>query len=85
MEPRLKSKIIKEINPSLKELFGYRNFVSDKIYKNFIGLVFIILSFNVDSNLLFVIGLSTIHLIIKLNPLNIIFQNFLKKKATNFF
>ena len=25
MEPRLKSKIINEINPSLKELFGYRN------------------------------------------------------------
>ena len=51
-------------------LFGYRNFVSDKIYKNFIGLVFIILSFNVDSNLLFVIGLSTIHLIINFNKLN---------------
>ncbi len=34
MEPRLKSKIIKEINPSLKELFGYRNlYMGPKIEK----------------------------------------------------
>ena len=34
MEPRLKAKIIKEINPSLKELFGYRNlYMGPKIEK----------------------------------------------------
>ena len=34
MEPRLKSKIINEINPSLKELFGYRNlYMGPKIEK----------------------------------------------------
>ena len=34
MEPRLKSKIVKEINPSLKELFGYKNlFMGPKIEK----------------------------------------------------
>ena len=34
MEPRLKSKIIKEINPSLKELFGYKNlYMGPKIEK----------------------------------------------------
>ena len=34
MEPRLKSKIINEINPSLKEIFGYRNlYMGPKIQK----------------------------------------------------
>ncbi len=34
MEPRLKSKIINEINPSLKELFGYSNlYMGPKIEK----------------------------------------------------
>ena len=34
MEPRLKSKIKKEINPSLKEMFGYRNlYMGPKIEK----------------------------------------------------
>ena len=34
MEPRLKSKIINEINPSLKEIFGYRNlYMGPKIEK----------------------------------------------------
>ena len=34
MEPRLKSKIIKEINPSLREMFGYRNlYMGPKIEK----------------------------------------------------
>ena len=34
MEPRLKSKITKEINPSLKELFGYKNlYMGPKIEK----------------------------------------------------
>ena len=34
MEPRLKSKIAKEINPSLKEMFGYRNlYMGPKIEK----------------------------------------------------
>ena len=50
--------------------FGYRKFIDKKIYNNFIGLIFIILSFNVDSNLIFVIGLSTIHLLINYNRLN---------------
>ena len=34
MEPRLKSLIIKEINPSLKEMFGYKNsYMGPKIEK----------------------------------------------------
>ena len=34
MEPRLKSMIIKEINPSLKEMFGYKNlYMGPKIEK----------------------------------------------------
>ena len=34
MEPRLKNKIFKEINPSLKEMFGYKNlFMGPKIEK----------------------------------------------------
>ena len=34
MEPRLKEKVLKEINPSLKEMFGYKNlFMGPKIEK----------------------------------------------------
>ncbi len=34
MEPRLKEKILKEINPSLKEMFGYKNqYMGPKIEK----------------------------------------------------
>ena len=34
MEPRLKDKILKEINPSLKEMFGYKNmYMGPKIEK----------------------------------------------------
>ena len=42
MEPRLKSKIIKEINPSLKELFGYRNlYMGPKIEKIVLNMGFL--------------------------------------------
>ena len=50
--------------------FGYRNFVHKKKLNNIIGLTFIVLSFNVESNLCFVIGLAIIHLLINLNKLN---------------
>jgi len=43
-------------------LFGFRNFISKKIIHNIIGIIFIIFSFNVESNLSFVIGLATIYL-----------------------
>ena len=34
MEPRIKVKLFKEINPSLKEMFGYRNmYMGPKIEK----------------------------------------------------
>ena len=39
MEPRLKEKILKEINPSLKEKFGYKNlFMGPKIEKIVINM-----------------------------------------------
>jgi len=48
--------------------FGFRKFISLKKINIIIGLVFIILSFNVESNLSFVIGLATICLL--LNKVN---------------
>ena len=44
--------------------FGYRNFISKNIVKVFIGLLSIIISFNLESNLSFVIGLAFVHLIL---------------------
>ena len=38
--------------------FGYRNFISQNIIKIFIGLLSIIISFNLESNLSFVIGVG---------------------------
>ena len=52
-------------------LFGYRNFIKQKKVKILIGLIFIILSFDVESNLSFIVGLAFIHLILnKSNKLN---------------
>ena len=40
MQPRLKDMILKEINPSLKELFGYKNlFMGPKIEKEIISIL----------------------------------------------
>ena len=44
--------------------FGYRNFIKKKKIKIFIGLLFIILSFDLESNLSFLVGLAIIHLIL---------------------
>ena len=49
-------------------LFGFRNFISKKRIHNIIGIIFIVSSFNVESNLSFVIGLATIYLL--LNKIN---------------
>jgi len=52
-------------------LFGYRNFIKRKKIKILIGLIFIILAFDVESNLSFIVGLAFIHLILnKSNKLN---------------
>jgi len=45
-------------------LFGYRNFISHKKINIIIGLIFIILSFSLESNLSFVIGLAIIHFLL---------------------
>ena len=45
-------------------LFGYRNFITPKKINIIIGLIFIILSFSLESNLSFVIGLAVIHLLL---------------------
>ena len=51
--------------------FGFRKFISKKKKEVFIGFIFIILSFNVEANLSFVIGLSFIYLIIdRINNVN---------------
>ena len=44
--------------------FGYRNFISNNKIKIVIGFVSLFISFNVESNLCFVIGLALIHLIL---------------------
>ncbi len=44
--------------------FGYRNFISNNKIKIFIGLISLIISFNVESNLCFVIGLGSIHFLL---------------------
>ena len=49
-------------------LFGFRNFASKKKINIIIGLIFIILSFDLESNFSFVIGLAIIHLL--LNKVN---------------
>ena len=49
-------------------LFGFRNFISKKKINIIIGLIFIILSFDLESNLSFVIGLAIIYLV--LNKMN---------------
>jgi len=46
-------------------LFGYRYFVSKNKIKVILGLIFIVLSFDVESNLSFVIGLALVSLILK--------------------
>ena len=43
-------------------LFGYRNFINSNYVKILIGLFFLILSFEVESSLSFVLGLAFIHL-----------------------
>jgi len=45
-------------------LFGYRNFISNNPTKIFVGFIFIILSFDVESSLSFIIGLSFVHLLL---------------------
>jgi hypothetical protein len=45
-------------------LFGYRNFISNNPTKVFVGFVFIILSFEVESSLSFIIGLSFVHFLL---------------------
>ena len=45
-------------------LFGYRNFINNNPIKIFIGLLFIILSFEVESSLSFIIGLSFVHMLL---------------------
>jgi len=50
--------------------FGYRNFVHKKKLNNIIGLIFIVASFDVQSNQCFVIGLAFVHFLISLNKLN---------------
>ena len=45
-------------------LFGYRNFITQKKINIIIGIIFIILSFSLESNLSFVIGLAVIHLLL---------------------
>ena len=45
-------------------LFGYRNFIKRKKIKILIGLIFIILAFDVESNLSFIVGLAFIHLVL---------------------
>ena len=44
--------------------FGYRNFISNNKIKIFIGFISLIISFNVESNLCFVIGLGSIHFLL---------------------
>lgn len=41
-------------------LFGYRNFIKKKKINIFIGVIFIILSFDLESNISFVVGLAII-------------------------
>ena len=55
-------------------LFGYRQFISKKKFNTILGLIFIIISFNVESSLCFVIGISFVHLILNKN------SNFLTHK-----
>ena len=45
-------------------LFGYRNFIKNKKINSYIGLLFVILSFEIQSNLSFVIGLAIVNLIL---------------------
>jgi len=45
-------------------LFGFRNFISTKKNHIVVGLIFIILSFDIESNLSFVVGLAVMHLLI---------------------
>ena len=45
-------------------LFGYRNFIKKKITNSIIGYIFIILSFEIQSNLSFIIGLAITNLIL---------------------
>ena len=44
--------------------FGFRNFISPKKINIIVGLVFIVLSFNVESNLSLIVGLATIYLLL---------------------
>ena len=55
-------------------LFGYRQFISKKKFNTILGLIFIIISFNVESSLCFVIGISFVHLMLNKN------SNFLTHK-----
>ena len=57
-------------------LFGFRYFVSIKKKNIFIGIVFIILSFNVESNLSFVCGLASISFFFKKIKKNLSFSFF---------
>ena len=54
-------------------LFGYRNFIKNRKIKTIFGFIFIILSFEVESNISFVVGLALVHIILnKINKTNYI-------------
>ena len=63
-------------------LFGYRNFISSKKNKKLIGILSLLISFSLESNLCFLIGLGCIHLLslnskIKISLSHIIFLFFI--------
>ena len=53
--------------------FGYRYFISKNVIKIFIGIIAIIFSFNLESNLSFIIGLGFIHYLLSKFNTNISF------------
>ena len=54
--------------------FGYRYFISKDAVKIFIGILALIISFNVEANLSFVIGLGFIHYLLSKLDVNISFS-----------
>tara|TARA_Y100000590_G_scaffold8025_1_gene10121 strand:- start:10658 stop:12166 length:1509 start_codon:yes stop_codon:yes gene_type:complete len=65
--------------------FGYRNFIEKKKFKVLIGIIFIILSFNIESNLSFIIGLSAIHVILQNKSKDLFFKLILLIAITIFY
>ena len=59
-------------------LYGYRNFISPRKSKKFVGVLSLLISFSLESNLCFLIGLGYVHLLstnnkIKISLFHIIF------------